>query len=1017
MQQKYLHGFVFKHSASRTASILMAALACFFLFVNTPQVAGQVEWAGFQASPLPNTQLVVDGEGNLVVLESIGGEFGVVFPVPQSTGFEVTLAADQLTTGEVLSACANGVVGGQNVDVAVMRMEALSDQQASYSVDWAPEMQNEGVWLVLYDNNCKPIGQQSISLGEALILDGISTPCQSRFRCDPKPNFPAQLSQSNCLRSKTPLTITVNGITYSGVYKFCLFACPKIPPSCLNSAKFAGENMSSFTLTDAAVQFAEASPFANNIGDTRLIPQKPNIVVNLPEAGAVGGACLLFDPAAEAGMEFGPMGPGQPGASAQFVGRGNVNGNPDGEIGSVTSTDNGDGTFDVEADFNAIGAANFCVVVWLGDQRVLTADGLMDQIGTIGSGCKSVAIQLPGNDNPCIEMVLAAPATVNIPGFDAVVGDRIVIKSKAPTSTVDDVREADIIAGGGWNDITITGGPNTPDRDYAGGFPIVPLGGADVTVNPDGSVNVGVPPNASPTPAFGVCFETDRAKGFEARVAPMDMPVGGRMDCIARGTLQGNPGDIVVQGTLINDDGATGTAGVAWNQAMGVGNQQYVFLNDAGEILAEGVMPAVDNLALLIPNGLVVCRKRVRCDPRDLDGFYWVCFTFYQPICVLHPVTLEKIAEITEIWLIANRGGIEPDLQFLSEYDITVVDVFSGYTINNAQVQYAEQGVFVDNLGGARLIADEPAVTIDNFGDNDGLQDGGCFVIDDPSTQTDPPTDATLNFGDMTVEPEEGGRMYFRAIGCVLGTENVVTIATICTERQAGGKYVITADFGTIGASLFNVYLYNGLVPVTSATCLSVTAGCVWTGCKSAGVTVSQTNSTCIVITLPATFDFELNGQLYQVDEIVLKPKNAVTTITAIKEVDILANRDWPPVTITDVSMAGLVVGVNETPRIQRNSVFNLFPVYPNPVNQEATVKVNVLKPALLDLSIYDIAGNRVATLDRKALNPGEYSFDWNTNSNSGEAVGSGTYIVRVQALPFGSGNAVSQSVKMTVMR
>ncbi len=1023
MKTYFSHCFILKQISARTASALMIPLACFLLFATAPQASGQLEWAGFDAVPYNDATIEVDPEtGDLVATGNIGGEFGVEFTVPQSTGFEVNINPEgELRLGEVMRACATGEIAGENIDIAVMQLEGLNDAggEAEYSVAWAAQMEVQEVWLVLYDNNCKPIGQQKIGIGEALLLQGINAPCLNRFRCDPKPGFPGVLGFWNCIESKSPLQITINEIMYTGVYKFCLFACPKIPPTCLNSAKFTIENRSSLRLTDAAVQFAEASPFANNIGDTKLVPQKPNIIVGLPEGGEAGGACLLFDAAAAAGMEFGPMEVGTPGATATFVGRGSVDGNPDGEIGSMTSTDNGDGTFDVDANFDGIGAEGFCVVVWLGNERVLIADGLVDQIGTIGSGCKSVEIQLPGNDNPCIEMVLAAAATIEIPGFDAVIGDRIVIKSKAPTVPVQDVREADIIAANGWSDLTITGAPNTPARDFAGGFPLVPLGGADISENENGETVVGVPPTATPTPTFGVCFEVDRATGFEARVEPMNMQVGGRMDCFARGSLRNNPNQVVIQGTLINDDGANGTARADWNPDLEVTGQQYVFLNDQSEILAEGEMSIIEDLQLQIPDGLVVCRKKVRCDDRDSLGFFWLCFTFYTPICVTDPVTQQKVAEITEIWLIANRNDPdEPVLDFLSEYDIIVMDVDEGFVLNNAQVQYAEQGVFVDNLGDARLTADAPAVTISNFGDNDGFQDGGCFVIDDPSTQPEPPTDATLEFDDMTVEPEEGGTMYFRAIGCVEGSENDVEIGYICTERLNEGKYLMTANFMNIGSTAFNVFLYKEGVQIAMDTCLTDSVGCLWTGCKSAAVTVAEINGTCIVITLPGCFDFELpDGTTWEVDKIVIKPKDPTQTVISIKEVDIFANRDWPPMTIRDVSTAGLVVGVDDAPRIQRNSVFNLHPVYPNPVNQAATITVDVLKPALLDVSIYDIAGNRIATLGRKALNPGEFSFNWGISSTLGESVGNGTYIVRVQALPFGSGNAVSQSVKMTVMR
>lgn len=76
--------------------------------------------------------------------------------------------------------------------------------------------------------------------------------------------------------------------------------------------------------------------------------------------------------------------------------------------------------------------------------------------------------------------------------------------------------------------------------------------------------------------------------------------------------------------------------------------------------------------------------------------------------------------------------------------------------------------------------------------------------------------------------------------------------------------------------------------------------------------------------------------------------------------------------------------GVNE---ISQNEQFKLWNCYPNPANVSSTVKYNVILPSKLNISLYSIDGNKVATVIDSFVNIGEYAMSINTKD-----LPSGTY-------------------------
>jgi aminopeptidase N len=96
---------------------------------------------------------------------------------------------------------------------------------------------------------------------------------------------------------------------------------------------------------------------------------------------------------------------------------------------------------------------------------------------------------------------------------------------------------------------------------------------------------------------------------------------------------------------------------------------------------------------------------------------------------------------------------------------------------------------------------------------------------------------------------------------------------------------------------------------------------------------------------------------------------------------------------------AGLVVEVDgqETaePLPRR---FALEQNYPNPFNAGTTLRYRLDKEAEVRLEVFNIAGQKVATVASGRQGPGSYTVRWNGRDDSGRTVGSGVYSCRLTA-------------------
>jgi len=61
-------------------------------------------------------------------------------------------------------------------------------------------------------------------------------------------------------------------------------------------------------------------------------------------------------------------------------------------------------------------------------------------------------------------------------------------------------------------------------------------------------------------------------------------------------------------------------------------------------------------------------------------------------------------------------------------------------------------------------------------------------------------------------------------------------------------------------------------------------------------------------------------------------------------------------------------------------TIFALSQNYPNPFNPITTIEYQIPKTSQVDLSIYNLLGQKVATLVTEKLTPGNYKYTWDAS-------------------------------------
>ena len=95
-----------------------------------------------------------------------------------------------------------------------------------------------------------------------------------------------------------------------------------------------------------------------------------------------------------------------------------------------------------------------------------------------------------------------------------------------------------------------------------------------------------------------------------------------------------------------------------------------------------------------------------------------------------------------------------------------------------------------------------------------------------------------------------------------------------------------------------------------------------------------------------------------------------------------------------------VVVGIKEG-QPQQTSRYRLYPNFPNPFNPETRIRFTLPRNERVRLTIYNVRGQRVTNLLDADLPAGDHELRWDGTDQSGRPVGSGIYLLRMEAGRF----------------
>lgn len=108
--------------------------------------------------------------------------------------------------------------------------------------------------------------------------------------------------------------------------------------------------------------------------------------------------------------------------------------------------------------------------------------------------------------------------------------------------------------------------------------------------------------------------------------------------------------------------------------------------------------------------------------------------------------------------------------------------------------------------------------------------------------------------------------------------------------------------------------------------------------------------------------------------------------------------------------------GVKEIP-VDLPQTFSLLQNYPNPFNPTTTLGYTLPKDAHVTLSVYNVLGQRVATLRDEVQYVGYHTLLWDGTNDFGSKVASGIYFYRIEAKPADGSAAFSSIKKMVLLK
>ncbi len=121
----------------------------------------------------------------------------------------------------------------------------------------------------------------------------------------------------------------------------------------------------------------------------------------------------------------------------------------------------------------------------------------------------------------------------------------------------------------------------------------------------------------------------------------------------------------------------------------------------------------------------------------------------------------------------------------------------------------------------------------------------------------------------------------------------------------------------------------------------------------------------------------------------------------SLARIAIRQGSNTPNATIDGITVGntwGSVTGVAGSPSGSTNARFSLQPVTPNPVSKSTQIQYSLQAPGRVNLAVFNILGQQMATLVDGNQTAGSHSVSWRLRDDRGSMVPNGVYFVKLSA-------------------
>ncbi len=110
------------------------------------------------------------------------------------------------------------------------------------------------------------------------------------------------------------------------------------------------------------------------------------------------------------------------------------------------------------------------------------------------------------------------------------------------------------------------------------------------------------------------------------------------------------------------------------------------------------------------------------------------------------------------------------------------------------------------------------------------------------------------------------------------------------------------------------------------------------------------------------------------------------------------------------------LTGIDESQSIRIPTESRMLPNYPNPFNPETMIQYVLRENSDVKLTVYNIYGQVVKELIKKAMPAGEHMVKWNGKNHNSERVSTGVYVAKIE-MESSSGKLITDSIKIVLVK